>query len=225
MAETPSETSATDELRHAEAALERAFSRATTPTLPIPRRARPYVAEVTVGLLGGGALILLLSALYGSAPRSTTEGRNELSAPDLAEPGTHVNEVGGYSFKPPEGWTVRDRGSASELSSPDGVVVVSFGSGRQGSLWDAAEALLDSIRHGYREVRVGALEPTHVDRRPAVVGTGGLRNAAGIRVRFLGVAMRVAGENRVIAVFVSQPADPAEVLPVVERVIESFGPA
>ena len=184
---------------------------------------RVGVPEVTVGLLGGGLLVLLLSVIYGSAPRSTTEARNEPSAPDaLAERGVHVNEVGGYSFRPPEGWSVRDRGSASELSSPDGGVVVSFGSGRSGSLQEAAEALLDSIRHGYRDVRVRALEPSHVHRRPAVVGTGSLLNAAWVRVRFLGIALRVAGENRVIAVFVSQPADPAHVLPVVERVIESF---
>jgi hypothetical protein len=180
--------------------------------------------EVTVGLLGGGLVVLLVSALYGSAPRSTTEGRNEPNVPEpLDEPAvTHVNEVGGYSFRPPDGWAVRDRGSASELTSPDGSVVVSFGSGRDGSLEDAGEALLDSIRNGYGDVRVGALERTHVGPRPAVVGTGSLVNAAGVRVRFLGLAIRVEGENRVIAVFVSQPAEPAEVLPEVERVIGSF---
>lgn len=185
---------------------------------------RVGAVELTVGLLGGGLVVLLVSALYGSAPRSTTDGRDERDVPQPAkeEVVTHVNEVGGFSFRPPEGWTVRDRGSVSELTSPDETVVVSFGAGRDGSMEDAAEALLNSIRDGYRDVRVGALERTHVGRRPAVVGAGSLVNAAGIRVRFLGLAIHVEGENRVIAVFASQPADPVQLLPEVERVIESF---
>lgn len=188
---------------------------------------RVGAVEVTVGLLGAGLVVLLISTLYGSPPRSTTKRPTELSAatPPIEGSSTHVNELGGFSFEPPVGWTVRDRGSASELTSPDADVVMSFGSGREGSLQVAAQALLDSIRRGYLDVRTGTPEESHVGGRPAVVVSGDLLNASGVRVRFLGLALRVAGENRVIAVFASEPADPARILPAVEQVIDSFSAA
>jgi hypothetical protein len=177
---------------------------------------------LTVGLFGAGLAVLLIWILYGSSTHWTTERPSGISGSDPIEGrGRHVNSPGGYSFDPPAGWAVLARGSASELISPDAGVVMSFGAGRPGALSDATSALLDSLRGEYSDVRVGAPERTRVDDRPAVAVTGDLRNDAGVRVRFLGIATRVAGENRVIAVFVSQPA-PVGVLRAVERVIGSF---
>ncbi|HET9671924.1 MAG TPA: hypothetical protein VFQ40_03640, partial [Actinomycetota bacterium] len=55
--------------------------------------------------------------------------------------------------------------------------------------------------------------------------SGILENAAGLPVRFLGLAIRLDGENRLVSVFVSQPADAAEVLPALDQVIGSLGSA
>lgn len=182
--------------------------------------------EVTVGLLGVSLTVLLMAALSGSAPTPSTHAR-PVESPTVAAPTEeqrlHINAVGGYSFEPPAGWAVHDRGSASELISPDGGVVVSFGLGRPGTLSGAIGALLDSVRGRYDDVRFGELERTHVDGHRAAVVSGGLLNEHGVRVRFLGLAMRVGGANRVMAVFVAQPADPAEVIPAIELLVGSFG--
>lgn len=181
--------------------------------------------EVTVGLLGTGLTVLLIVALSGSSPTPVTNAR-PIESPDLLtpveDPRVHINAVGGYSFEPPAGWEVHDRGSASELISPDRGVVVSFGLGRPGTLSGAIGALLDSVRERYVDVRFGDVERTRVERRTAAVVVGSMVNAHGVRVRILGLAMRVGGVNRVIAVFVAQPADPAEVLPAVEQIVGSF---
>lgn len=185
------------------------------------RQAAPIV------MVAAGLVLLLIAALWGPPTRPAPAGSasERVADPLGIQTGaktTHVNELGGYLIEVPAGWTVRDRRSASELISPDERFVMSFGSGPRGSLRDAARALLDSIRSGYRGVHAGLPEPTLLNGQRAVVISGRLRNAEGIRVRFIGLATRLGGENRVIGVFVSQPADPAEVLPVVEQVLGSF---
>jgi hypothetical protein len=185
------------------------------------RRVWSHIWLETVTLLGAGVMIGLVFMLSRSAVVPTIERPSRFHVDQTEAQGTHVNELGGYSFDPPSGWVVRDHGSVSELISPGAGVVVSFGVGQPGALPDAASGLLDSIRDEYQDVRVGAPARTQVDHRPAVAVAGDLRNDAGVRVRFFGIATRVAGETRVIAVFVSQPA-PAHVPPVVERVISSF---
>jgi hypothetical protein len=177
---------------------------------------------LTLGSFAAGVAVLLIALIYPSQPRSTERLSGVSSgAGSIDGPHMHVNSLGGFTFELPAGWVVRDLGSASELTSPDSGIVVSFGTGRPGPLPDAASALLDSIRGSYRDVHVRAPERAHVADRAAVVVAGDLRNDAGVLVRFLGIATRVAGTNRVIAVFVSQPA-PADLLPVVERVIETL---
>ena len=192
------------------------------------RRVWSHIWLETVTLLGAGVMIGLVFMLSRSAVVPTIErpsrfhvDQTEAPGTHVNDPGTHVNKLGGYSFDPPPGWVVRDHGSVSELISPGAGVVVSFGVGQPGALPDAASGLLDSIRDEYQDVRVGAPARTQIDHRPAVAAAGDLRNDGGVRVRFFGMATRVAGETRVIAVFVSQPA-PAHVPPVVERVISSF---
>jgi hypothetical protein len=178
----------------------------------------------TLVLIGASLAILVIAAIYSPGQRVGTGQPSDIQIgadPDVVQ-GLHVNQLGGYAFAPPPEWVVRDRGSASELISPEGDVVVSFGTGRPGSLRDAAQALLETIRDTYAGVRAGALQATEVGARPAFVASGGLTGPSGTRVRFLGMSIRIGGENRVIGVFVSQPADAAEVLPVVERVIGSF---
>jgi hypothetical protein len=187
------------------------------------RLGRVGAGDLTLSIFVIGLAALFIWILNVSPPGASVERAPGISAgaDPIEGPRRHVNSLGGYSFDPPAGWAIRDHGSASELISPDAVVVVSFGAGRPGALPGAASALLRSIRGEYRDVRLDALDRTEVDHRPAVVASGDLRNDTGVRVRFLGIARRMAGENHVIAVFVSQPA-PADVLRVVERVIGSL---
>ena len=191
-----------------------------------PRRRRAATAYIVGLLIGGGLIAALLIAvtiafLPSQAPPSATAPSPNADVA-LLDPSMHVNELGGYSFAAPAGWVIEDRGSASRLTSPDEDVVMSFGAGRSGSLDDALQALMDSIRRVYANVNVGAPQATEIDRRPALMVSGSLENAADVQVRFLGIAIQLGGQNRLIGVFVSQPADPAEVLPAVEDVIGSF---
>jgi hypothetical protein len=189
---------------------------------------RPFRLTGLVGIAGACllGLVVLVAVLSRSPPSGTGQVQEapSVASPPLGPPAspTHVNELGGYSFEPPAGWAVRDRGSASELTSPDGSVVITFGSGRQGSLGVTVDALLDSFRRIYADVQVEAVERTSIHRWSAVVASGELRNAADTRVRFIGIALRRAGVSRIVAVFVAQPVDPAEVLPVIDRVVGSF---
>jgi hypothetical protein len=97
-----------------------------------------------------------------------------------------------------------------------------FGTGRPGALRIATEALIGSIRQRYLDVHTSEVASTLVYGRPAFFASGDLLNAQGVRVRFLGLAVRIGDDNRLISVFVSQPADPAEILPVVDHVVASF---
>ena len=44
-------------------------------------------------------------------------------------PLVHTNLLGGYAFTYPRTWTVQEEGAETELASPDGETVLSFGSG------------------------------------------------------------------------------------------------
>jgi hypothetical protein len=184
-------------------------------------------AYIVALLFGAGLIVVLLIAITMTFLPTQPPPSAAARSPDVDDvvpigPSTHVNALGGYSFEAPAGWMIQDRGSASRLTSPDQDVVVSFGAGRSGSLDDAVQALVESIRRVYANVNVGARQATEIGLRPAVMVSGSLENAAGVSVRFLGMAVRLGGQNRLIGVFVSQPADPAEVLPAVDDVIGSF---
>jgi hypothetical protein len=136
--------------------------------------------------------------------------------------GFHVNEAGGYAFRQPPGWTVDDRGSVSELVSPVGDLVISFGLGRPGTLEDAADQLVASIQRRYARVRVHDSTRSELAGEPARLVGGRFVNDAGKRVRFLGAAVRLADRNHVIGVFVADRALPRRVLPSVQEILGSL---
>jgi hypothetical protein len=195
-----------------------------------PERRRRVATAVIFGLLFGAGLIVVsigftISRLASEPGPPAVDRSPVVVDVDPVGPSTHVNGLGGYSFEAPPGWEIRDRGSSSRLTSPDGDIVMSFGAGRPGSLEAAVQALSESIRQVYENVSLGsAPQATMIEGHPAVLTSGSLDNAAGVPVRFLAIAIRLGGENLLIGVFVSQPADAAEVLPAVDDVIGSLEP-
>jgi hypothetical protein len=155
--------------------------------------------------------------------------RSAPPAPRTSSPTTgsmrHTNEVAGYSFLRPVGWEVSERGTVSELTGPDGDVIVSFGLGPDGSLEEASTEFATSVGDAYEEVQFQGPQREDIAGRPAIVVGGTAVNQAGVAVRFLAITVRTEGRNYAISVFVADVSDPVRVLPPIEDIVASFEPA
>lgn len=204
------------------------------PDVPEKRLHRPRLPGVVAVALPGALLSAVVTYLLFSPPRSSAvwlAATPEVSAPAATAPpapapsvppGFHLNEAGDYAFRQPSGWVVNDRGSVSQMRSPNGELVISIGLAGAGTLEDAATQLVRSIEERYRRADVHEPTATELAGRPATVVSGLLVNDAGTRVRFLGAALRVGDRAQVIGMFVSPRAARTPVLSSVEGILVSL---
>jgi len=135
----------------------------------------------------------------------------------------YANRGAGYVFIHPAEWNVTTHGEDSELRSPGGEVVFSFGQAPAGPLPDAATAVADRYFSDPEEMRIVSSheETTEQGLRAWVVGGIG-QGPAGRDDRFLAISVDAPSGNRAIMVRFPSGPDVLDVLPEIRSVISSY---
>jgi hypothetical protein len=179
---------------------------------------RSWDVLIIVGV--AGLAVIITQALF-APPRQPAPLPSNAPSPTV-QTGRHTNATAGYSFLRPAGWEVVDSGTASELTSPDHDVIVSFGMGPEGGLPEASAEFTASIEDAYDEVQLHQPRREEIAGRPAIVAGGSAVNDVGVAIRFLAITVAIEGEIYAISVFVADTSDPVRVLPAVEDIVASF---
>jgi hypothetical protein len=137
-------------------------------------------------------------------PRSSDgEGAHVPPDPTVVElPGMRVyaNRSGGYLLSYPPSWTLTERGSEADLTSPADRVVLSFGSAPDGSLKSASDWLVSQMTRPYRDVQIVTASRQRTEQGLRTLAVGGLaRDAEGAPTRFLAIAIDGSGGNKTIS--------------------------
>jgi hypothetical protein len=139
----------------------------------------------------------------------------------------HTNHVGGYAFTYPRTWTVEEEGAETELASPDGETVVSFGSGETLQVGDGGgehpgdQILLRSLGSIIEPSVLGtAWEQVAGNRSFMVSGTAD--DPVGRSIRFLVIAIPGEQPTHAISIVVPAHSAPIRMLARLERIVASF---
>jgi hypothetical protein len=178
-----------------------------------PIRLRPWA------WVAAGGLVLSVAAGFGVSRQPEPLARpSAVAAPMFGLP--YRNVEGGYAFRYPAGWAVRDRGTATTVRAPGRRAVVTFGLAPRGDLQEAERSLVGTIRDSYRRVRQTVIQVEPVGGRRAVTIAGTGMNRAGVPFRFLAATVAGSGRNRSITLFASR--DGEDVMPTLQRILDSF---
>jgi hypothetical protein len=169
------------------------------------------------------------SSLFSPGPtipaRSNQPSGIPSSLPGSSVPGVsvHVDDQAGYLFSYPDSWELSRSGETAELVSPDGDVVMSFGTAPSGPLHAASDRVLEDLTGAYADVELVAdnAERTTQGQRAFVVGATAT-DPNGALVRFLAITIRGLEQNRAITVNFSADSDPLEALPAIREIVASF---
>ena len=147
--------------------------------------------------------------------------------PAQRRPLVHTNLLGGYAFTYPRTWTVEEEGAETELASPDGETVLSFGSGETLQVGDGGgehpgdQDLLRSLG--------SIVEPSVLDTAwQQVAGhrsflvSGRADDPLGASIRFLVIAIPGEQPTHAISIVVPAHSAPSRMLPRLERIVASF---
>lgn len=201
--------------------------------------------SLIVGALGGAVSVVAMRVMDGPSVSvvaadshvpgrpgsgsvgSSTSTRDTSAIPSSEGPSAAalrvVNQRGGYVFMRPAEWNVTTNGARTELRSPGGNVLFSFGPAPDGALPDAATAAINRYSPDLVEMNIVSSyeETTQQGLRTWVVGGTG-EGSEGRIDRFLAVSVEAPGGNRAIIVrFASGPVV-LDVLPDIRRVISSY---
>ena len=175
--------------------------------------------------------VLLVGASLGrdNEPRGIVHAPTPGPPPQPAQRGplVHTNLLGGYAFTYPRTWTVEGEGAETELASPDGETVLSFGSGETLQVGDAG---------GERPIDQDLLRPLGSNVEPSVLGTawqqiaghrsflvsGTADDPVGRSIRFLVIAIPGEQPTHTISIVVPAHSAPSRMLPRLERIVASF---
>lgn len=184
-----------------------------------PSRVDPgiWVAVVLVVLASLAGAILL----WWPGPQPAVAPPRSAADPDAR---LHRNAEAGYEIRSPSDWRVTESGTVTRLASPDRTVVVTVGVGPRGSLGQASDRLVASLRASYADVRLSGTEPEPIFGNRSLVAGGTAINDRGDGVRFLAIAIAAPEENYAMTVFIPEAADPFGLLPDLRRIVHSFRP-
>jgi hypothetical protein len=192
-----------------------------------PRRFLPGRASLPPwSWVAAGGVLLVIAAGVGIAlgpelrPAPARVAPQADPEPVQGEVAKARNARGGYSLRYPDGWRVRERGTATIVRAPGDRAVVTFGIGPRGDIQEAERDLVAGIRRSYRQVRLTALQVAPIADRPAVSVAGTGRNDRGVRIRFLAATVEGSGRNFAITMFTG--SDAGRLMPVLQGILDSF---
>jgi hypothetical protein len=176
---------------------------------------RMFVVMVIVGIAAAGLIVIT-----APSPLKTPT----LDPPDATQqPQTNIasftNRAAGYGFRYPTAWNIAEREAATDLSSPTGRILLSFGV----SSSDALARIVRRVeRFKFATVESIGTSRERIDGARAFLSAGLTQTRTGRAIRFLAIA--VDGELGAYTISVAVPAhaNPQRVLPKVERIISSF---
>lgn len=178
-------------------------------TLLTRLRARPVPSLIAV-------VALLLAAVFGMAAWLWKDNAATISTEQV------VNKTGGYSIAVPDGWTSSQDGRTTTVRSPEKDTLITFGLGRTGPMPVAATLFFQQVGGAYKDVQVFPPEGKKIRGVPALVYGGVGTNDKNTKIRFLAITVQNSPTNYGITVFTQAGSDPKEVLPEVNRVVDSF---
>jgi hypothetical protein len=139
----------------------------------------------------------------------------------------HTNLLGGYSFTYPRTWTVEEEGAETELASPDGETVLSFGSaetlqvGEGGGEHPGDQDLLRSLGSIAEPTVLGTAWQRVAGHRSFLV-SGTAHDPIGRSIRFLVIAIPGERPTHTISIVVPVHSAPSRMLPRLEPIVASF---
>jgi len=107
----------------------------------------------------------------------------------------HVNASGEYVFSYPAGWTVRETGTFTKLSSEDKQIAISFGLGPSGGIEPAYEDFVSLIDETYDRASVRLVRGDSVEGSLRVKLIGTATTEAGFPIWFTGRVIAPRGEQ------------------------------
>lgn len=133
----------------------------------------------------------------------------------------YVNEEGGYAFRHPADWNVKQLGPRTEVSDPSGDVSLWMDITADGEGDQVLEEQLPSLTANWSLVQLESPIRRRVGKRPAF-SVGGTGKDAGRLIRFLAIVVDEGDQNYMIFVSVPQVRDPVTVTPQIEGTVSSF---
>lgn len=187
-------------------------------------------AEMFVfGLFVVAAMVAIVVRFFVMSPTSTVGSAPPLdirngSEGSRSEPAVRfLNQAGGYHFAYPEAWDLSQEGKLSQLESPNGNIVLSFGVTLDDNLARATTHLVRRLAGPPREEKVIGTSRERIAGSPAFMRGGMTRDETGTSIRYLAIA--IDGDDRTYTISITVPAhvDPENVLSTVESIVTSFG--
>jgi hypothetical protein len=188
---------------------------------------RDYAPQL-FGLILCADVVLILSLGQHSEPgiaHAPAPGPPPVSAP--RGPLVHTNLLGEYTFTYPRTWTVEEEGADTELASPDGGTVLSFGSGATLQVGDGGgehpgdQELLRSLGSIAEPSVLGSAWQQVAGHRSFLV-SGTAHDPVGRSIRFVVIAIPGERPRHTISIVVPAHSAPSQMLPRLEPIVASF---
>lgn len=182
--------------------------------------ARPLGSVAVILLLGLG--FLFLATRDGpESPSAASDPAPELE-PSAPEPTPYVNGAGGFAFRAPPSWDLREVGPLAEIVSPNGNIVITFERGARGSLEVASERLVGSLLETRSNSELIGQRRELIGDSRSILVSGTAREDTGEAIRFLAITVRGEPRNYAISIVVPAGSNPEQVLPQIEEIVTSF---
>jgi len=171
--------------------------------------------------LGAIGVIALLLGGYFAFVALRGDGDTRDEAPPMTTT-AFVSKSGGFSVRVPSGMTGRRTGSTARFSTDDKQLVVTVGRSTRGTVKATSATLVKQLRAAYPAVSVLGRRTAKVDGRAALQTYGRAATSKGTKLRFVVLVVKASPRNYVLTTFAAAGADPDRVLPVVDRLANSF---
>ena len=184
---------------------------------------------ILCSLFVGGVFLIVASLGQDSEPGGIVHVPAPGPPPRSAqgEPLVHTNLLGGYSFTYPQTWTVEEEGAETELASPDGETVLSFGSAETLQVGDGGgehpgdQDLLRYLGSIAEPTVLGTAWQQVAGHRSFLV-SGTAHDPVGRSIRFLVIAIPGERPTHTISIVVPAHSAPSRMLPRLEPIVASF---